>query len=454
MLVRLHFVIAFVFCTMCHPSLSLADDATLREEIALLNDFVLELQTSRKRILEAKGCRPVVDEAQRTTTRLVAKLAKQQENMARVVLGLAPGPLQIPETILSEKVPNEYIVLTAQPTSNIEARYNINPEQVLYRYDQAITGFAATLSEAERTRLLADPDVVSIVENGRVFVSGWAGETPEIFQRQSEQSAPPFDPKVDVFLFDTGIRAAHHDLENRVAVSGFSTFDNGIATNDCSGHGTHSAARIAGQSLGVTPSAQLFSVKVMDAFGGGDEATVIAGIDWLMLQPAPRPRIANMSLTRLAGNDVGPMDMAVNALIDSGVTVVVAAGNSSQDASRFSPARVERAITVGSVGPSGLSAFSNAGAGVDIYAPGEEIASASIRNVCELALMSGTSMSAPFVTGLMAKELAEGKTHEAAWNSVKKQARSVETGAFSGETQRLILSDNAAETAIEICAGR
>jgi len=77
-------------------------------------------------------------------------------------------------------------------------------------------------------------------------------------------------PEVDVFLFDTGVRAAHQALDGRVAGQGFSSFDNGIATEDCSGHGTHVAARIGGTLFGVTERDRLISVKVMNGFGAGD----------------------------------------------------------------------------------------------------------------------------------------------------------------------------------------
>merc|ERR1719201_1168866 len=88
------------------------------------------------------------------------------------------------------------------------------------------------------------------------------------------------------------------------------------------------------------------------------------------------------------------MKTAVDTAVNSGVVVVVAAGNSNSDACNFSPAFVPSAITVGSTtSTQSRSSFSNYGTCVDIWAPGSSVLSAGITSDSATATFSGTSMA-------------------------------------------------------------
>ena len=78
--------------------------------------------------------------------------------------------------------------------------------------------------------------------------------------------------------------------------------------------------------------------------------------------------------------------------------------------------------------------------------------SASIRDVCGVQEMSGTSMAAPYVTGLIADLLASGTASTALLDQVRAQAERFETGAFAGETERYVLTSTAAATRDVLCA--
>merc|ERR1719251_193524 len=97
------------------------------------------------------------------------------------------------------------------------------------------------------------------------------------------------------------------------------------------------------------------------------------------------------------------MKDAVDAAVESGVTVVVAAGNSNFDACNFSPAFVPSAITVGSTDSTdSRSYFSNYGTCVDIWGPGSSVLSAGVASDTATATYSGTSMACPHVSGAAA----------------------------------------------------
>ena len=75
----------------------------------------------------------------------------------------------------------------------------------------------------------------------------------------------------------------------------------------------------------------------------------------------------------LGGSASSAVDNAITNLVSSGVTTVVAAGNSDVDAINTSPARVGVAITVGAATIADAKAsYSNFGSVVDIWAPGTQ----------------------------------------------------------------------------------
>merc|ERR1740129_79350 len=207
-----------------------------------------------------------------------------------------------------------------------------------------------------------------------------------------------------IFVLDTGVRVSHQEFGGRaVPVLDMTIGDPKECNGDLScaadrqGHGTHCAGTAGGETFGVAPSASVRSIKVPSDQGSGSWSWSYYALDWLAVNPT-RPAVASMSLGG-SGHQQGMAD-AVDAAVNSGVTVVVAGGNSNSDACNFSPAFVPSAITVGSTDSNDArSSFSNYGSCTNIWVPGSAVVSASHTSDDGTATFSGTSMACPHVSG-------------------------------------------------------
>ena len=110
--------------------------------------------------------------------------------------------------------------------------------------------------------------------------------------------------------------------------------------------------------------------------------------------------VINMSF---GGGSSQPLDAAVAALVGAGAVVVVAAGNSADDACGGSPAGAATAFAVAAMDETDhWATFSNVGPCVDIVAPGVEVTSAWVGTPTASKVLSGTSMSSPLAAGTAA----------------------------------------------------
>ncbi|MQA10146.1 MAG: S8 family serine peptidase [Pseudonocardiaceae bacterium] len=347
-------------------------------------------------------------------------------------------------------VADSYIVVLKDGATGVPARA-ANAVQALTRtatglvdrYDaslsktfgKALNGFSIHATKAEAERLAADGSVKSVIQNQRVHMTDDQANPPSWGLDRIDQPDLPLDQNytyntpadnVTAYVIDTGVRASHATFEGRVQ-GGKDFVDNDDDPNDEQGHGTHVAGTIGGKEYGVAKGVKIVPVRVLDANGSGTTEQVVAGIDWVA-QNAQGPSVANMSL---GGPADEALDQAVSGAIESGVSFAVAAGNESSDAGGSSPARVPEAITVAASNDQDNQAdFSNFGEVVDLYAPGEDIVSASNSSDDAKETLSGTSMAAPHVAGGAAlflannpdatpQQVSEGLTSSAAQDKIQ-----------------------------------
>jgi subtilisin family serine protease len=184
-----------------------------------------------------------------------------------------------------------------------------------------------------------------------------------------------------------------------------------------SGHGTHVAGTIGADDtdnarfpvkFAVAPKVQVVAYKVLP----GNSETMekaLTSLERFRDSNKSAKIIANMSLEFRSPTRLFGFERTINRLAsEKNITFIAAAGNSTQNSSRVSPARLDSVITVGSYNnfnlPNRLSWFSNYGANVDIMAPGERIFSTWLNNT--FLSIQGTSMSAPIVAGACVNMLA------------------------------------------------
>jgi major intracellular serine protease len=225
---------------------------------------------------------------------------------------------------------------------------------------------------------------------------------------------------VVVAIIDTGLDINHPEFEGRVICPQCFVGSSISDVTDVEGHGTHVAGIIAGKSCGIAPEARIMPIKV---FGDNNVGSHIYGallyiLNYNKMAPdADKVRVVNCSFS--GGFYDIMMAYAIRRLTESGVSVVVSAGNAgdgkadTEEVFSF-PAYIYECITVGATNLDGLIAgYSNSFDGIDIAAPGTDIHSAWPGGGYKL--LSGTSMSAPHVTGALALINDAWRIREGRW---------------------------------------
>lgn len=234
---------------------------------------------------------------------------------------------------------------------------------------------------------------------------------------------------VHVGVVDTGIQANHPDLVNQIYSSKHRDFTTGVTEGtviavedlvDPNGHGTHVAGIIGAQGdnsiggTGVCWDINLISLRVLGSNGSGSVAHIVNAINYAQTANID---ILNMSFSTTAYN--GALQTAISNYTG---LIVAAAGNdnANTDNTRYYPSSFtdtyDNVISVGASDSNdersnwngfsnlwGLFGSSKSNYGkttVDIFAPGTDIYS-TLRNG-NYGKMSGTSMAAPYVTGVAA----------------------------------------------------
>jgi len=347
-------------------------------------------------------------------------------------------------TVIVRLKPGTDVPLALRQYSRFGRLNGIN-SQVLDLTDDQLQGLA-NLSDAVEIhpdRPVHGLDFRTNVTTGSLFVNNNIGYT---------------GAGVTIAVLDSGITKSNDDLPKAKDIYFLDFTSNQLGVYDDYGHGSHVAGIISGKGTdsggmmaGVAPGARLVILKVLDGNGTGTVSNVIAALDWLAANgPALGVRVVNLSFGARPTDqpEDDPLALATKALVDRGIVVVAAAGNSGSDNGRKiwggipSPADAPWVITVGASSTMGtltrkddkMASFSSRGPAVghiakpDLVAPGVGTvstignegklysseskflvpATCPVGVPCPTTLftpymaMSGTSMAAPVVTGTVA----------------------------------------------------
>jgi subtilisin family serine protease len=220
-----------------------------------------------------------------------------------------------------------------------------------------------------------------------------------------------YDPKVVAF----------YDAKNHPDV-----LDGSYPPYDDDGHGSHVSGIASGTGqgsedykyVGVAPGSQLVGIKVLGP-SDNSESDALRGLEWARDNKARfNIRILSLSFGAMisvgASNDgTSTISRLCDGLVEDGFVIVVAAGNSGPKRRTIAPpGDAKEVITVGNIyddrslnpsssrGPVGT--YSNNYIKPDVCAPGTDIYSVQFNTVSNYTSMTGTSMSTPFVSGVVA----------------------------------------------------
>ncbi|MDX5403931.1 MAG: S8 family serine peptidase [Bacteroidota bacterium] len=329
-----------------------------------------------------------------------------------IVVLKAPGESQVDPTTLPFDESQTYM---KQEVDKILERNGLTSRSPLHVYGKTVRGFSITLNSNELEILRQDAEIEYIEQdqivalapgNGRGPGGGGSGTPPP-------QSTPWGITRVGgagsgsgktAWIIDSGVDQDHPDLNvdqgRSVSFLGGKDANN---PDDQNGHGTHVAGTIAAIDntegvIGVAAGATVVAVRVLDRRGSGSLSGVIAGVNHVAGNAGAHD-VANMSL---GGGISTTLD---NAVISASNTCkfVLAAGNDGINANNSSPARANgnNIYTVSAMDNNDVMAyFSNYGnPPVDYAAPGVSVTSCYKDG--GYASLSGTSMAAPHVAGIL-----------------------------------------------------
>ncbi|XP_072295168.1 proprotein convertase subtilisin/kexin type 9 [Eucyclogobius newberryi] len=286
-------------------------------------------------------------------------------------------------------------------------------------YSGALHGFLVKMSSDVLHLAVKLPHVHYIEEDSSVFAQSVPWNLQKILQPHGGTSdngtynPPNNGGLVQVFLMDGSVHTSHREVQGRVQVTDFNHVpeEDGARVHrqasQCDSHGTHMAGVLGGADSGVARGAGVNLVRVLNCQGKGTVSGALAGLEYIRASLFTRPLDAVVVLLPFVGGFSRSLNAICREMVSSGVVVIAAAGNYREDACLYSPASEPEVITVGAVNSADQlmsqgAGGTNFGPCVDLFAPGDDIVSASSDCSTCFTSRSGTSQAAAHAAGIAA----------------------------------------------------
>jgi len=320
----------------------------------------------------------------------------------------------------------------------------LNEEEFVRKHTYTLVkGFSGVITKKGLEKLIKNPNVIKI-RHDRIFKLHLQ-DTINLTNSSLVHALTINEVNVTgigktVCVIDSGINYTHPDLGNCTkneflsgncskVISGYDYYDNDDDPIDESvyGHGTHVAGIIAanGGIFGIAPNSKLIAMRACHIYCS--ESAILASIEWCVNNAT----IYNITAISMSlGSDVLFTDYCdssfpdwvqrINDAIAKNITVVASTGNAENGEENGNttaislPACIKNVTSIAASTKSDtIWSSSNRNNITDFVAPGSDINSTSINGFYEI--MSGTSMAAPHVSGLVAllqsyKFFESGKT--------------------------------------------
>lgn len=331
------------------------------------------------------------------------------------------------DAVYAEADQDAYIVITKDDEKVEKLKED---HTVLAENGDALT---VELTDSQAVQMEADEDIVCVEKDFTIEAEAEAGEDMvkpldenwnlDALNAETASSAG----RVKVAVIDSGI-----DVTDNIVVQERKNFikDTPVTTplfEDFTGHGTSVASLIVGtgtgsEVLGTGSNIELYSARVLDENKQAPISSVVEAIYWAIEKDV---NIINISFGTQTYSEA--LKTAIDAAADKGILVVAAVGNRGSVGVDY-PAAFENVLSVGSINAAGeVSDFSAKGEGVDVVAPGEAVLAQA--NFGEDLILSGTSLSAPQVSGIAAQLWSKDLTKPATFIRmlIKKSAKEIGT---------------------------